>query len=111
MFIYKIEDELLNSVSAWASTVHRLLCTISDATGDTKVCKLWPGKQVIDIDAIIVTSKLQAIVHLISEVELGFGIDEAGLRSIRSGGAMAMFLSGVSEIIIKRVGRSTSDAF
>ena len=34
-----------------------------------------------------------------------------GLHSIRAGGAMAMFLSGVNEIIIQRVGRWASLAF
>ena len=36
---------------------------------------------------------------------LGFTKDDVGLHSIRSGGAMAMFLSGVSTIVIMRVGR------
>jgi len=35
--------------------------------------------------------------NLIGEVELGLGEDNVGLQSIHSGGAMAMFLSGVSE--------------
>jgi len=34
-----------------------------------------------------------------------------GLYPIRSGGAMAMFLSGISEIIIQRVGRWERFAF
>ena len=45
------------------------------------------------------------------EKVLGFTKEEVGLHSIRSGGAMAMFLSGVSEIIIQRVGRWESFAF
>ena len=34
---------------------------------------------------------------------MGFTRDDVGLYSIRSGRAMAMFLSGVSEIIIRRI--------
>jgi len=50
-------------------------------------------------------------VILIGKEVLGFTELEIGLHSIRSGGAMAMFLSGVSMIIIQRVGRWRSDAF
>ena len=42
---------------------------------------------------------------------LGFTADDIGLHSIRSGGAMAMFLSKTSTIIIMRVGRWSSEAF
>ena len=42
---------------------------------------------------------------------LGFTKDDVGLHFIRWEGAMAMFLSGVSTIIIQRVGRWESDAF
>ena len=59
----------------------------------------------------MVRSKLRATVDLLGEGILGFTKDDVGLHSIRSGGAMAMFLSGVSEIIIKRVGRWSSEAF
>ena len=45
------------------------------------------------------------------ETQLGFKADDIGLHSIRSGGAMAMFLSGVPVVIIMRVGRWSSDAF
>ena len=48
---------------------------------------------------------------MLGEVVLGFNQDEVGLHSIRAGGAMAMFLSGVCEIIIQRVGRWSSFAF
>ena len=43
--------------------------------------------------------------------QLGFTKDEIGLHSVRSGGAMAMFLSGVATIIIMRIGRWSSEAF
>ena len=38
-------------------------------------------------------------------------LDNVGLHLIKLGGAIAMFLSGVSEIIIMRVGRWSSEAF
>ena len=67
--------------------------------------------KVIDIDSTFARTKLRAVVHLLGEVELRFGKEDIGLQSIRSGGAMTMFLSDVSEIIIKQVGQWKSDAF
>ena len=58
-----------------------------------------------------VQSKLRAIVDLIGEEKLGFNKEDIGLHSIRSGGAMAMFLLGTSIAIIQRVGRWSSEAF
>ena len=55
--------------------------------------------------------KIRGIVDLLGEELLGFTKEDVGLHSIKSGGAMAMFLSGVSEIIIQRIGRWESDAF
>ena len=49
--------------------------------------------------------------NLLGKQILGFTKDDVGLHSIRSGGAMAMFLSGVSEIVIQRIGRWESFAF
>ena len=43
----------------------------------------------------MVRSKIRAAVELIGEAILGFKKDDVGLHSIWSGGAMAMFLSGV----------------
>ena len=109
--MYKTNDKVLNPVLAWATTVQRLLKTIPNVSGDTKVCTFWTGQKVIDIDSNLSRAKLRSVVALIGELELGFSKDEVGLHSIRSGGAMAMFLSGVNEIIIQRVGRWASDAF
>ena len=54
---------------------------------------------------IVELPRLRAIVEIMGERILGFTKDDVGLHSIRSGGAMAMFLSGVSTIVIMRVGR------
>ena len=54
---------------------------------------------------------LRSIVDLIGEDILGFTRDDIGLHSIRSGGAMAMFLSCTSGSIIMRVERWSSEEF
>ena len=56
-------------------------------------------------------TQLRSIVALIGDNIVGFSKDNIGLHSIRSGGAMAMFLSGTSVIIIMKVGRWSSEAF
>ena len=109
--MFRSKDNLLNPVLAWATTVSRILKTIPDASQDTKVCAFKSGSNIINIDGDIVRSKLRSIVHIIGEEKLGFSQHDIGMASIRSGGAMAMFLSGVNEIVIKRVGRWKSDAF
>ena len=92
-------------------TIYRLWNTIPDASLETKVCEFLSGDEVIDLTSYIIRSHLRAAVEVIGEGVLGFTKDDIGLHSVRSGGAMAMFLSGVSEIIIKRVGRWSSEAF
>ena len=109
--MYATKDKVLNPVRAWGVTVQRILISVPGADMDTKVCSFWDGEKVRDLDGNLVREKLRATVDLIGEVDLGFGKSDAGLHSIRSGGAMAMFLSGVSEIIIQRVGRWKSQAF
>lgn len=51
------------------------------------------------------------MVDVIGVEALGFIKDNVGMHSVRSGGAMAMFLSGTSTIIIRKVGQWSSKAF
>ena len=110
--MYSTNDKLLNPVLAWATTIQRIMCTIPDASGDTKICSfLDEHHRTIDFDSNHIRPKLRAVVELIGEHVLGFNKEDIGLHSIRAGGAMAMFLSGVVAIIIQRVGRWSSLAF
>ena len=58
-----------------------------------------------------VRPKLCFVVVLIGEVKLEFGKVDVGLHSMLSRGAIAMLLTGISEIIIQQVGHWSSDAF
>ena len=109
--MYKTNDLILNPVRAWANTIERLYNTIPDCSDNTKVCDFNTINGVIQIDSLTVRLKIRSIVELIGEAILGFTKEDVGTHSIRSGGAMAMFLSGVNEIIIQRVGRWLSQAF
>ena len=92
-------------------TILRLWSTIPDASLDTKVCSFFSEGKSSDITSYVFRSQLRAAVDVIGEGVLGFTSEEVGLHSIRSGGAMSMFLSGVHEIVIKRIGRWSSEAF
>ena len=109
--MFRTGDNLLCPVLAAAFTVKRVL-SIPGATKDSKICSfLSPDGKVTCINSSQALPRLRAVVELIGEASLGFGKNDIGLHSIRSGGAMAMFLSGVATIIIMRIGRWSSEAF
>ena len=101
--LFKSGDPILCLVKALANTVQRVL-RLPGANKNSEVCLFGDKNNNITlIRADHVRSKLQAIVELIREDSLGFQKDVISLHSIRSGGAMAMFVSGTSVIIIMRV--------
>jgi hypothetical protein len=109
--MFRSGDETLCPVIAWANTVKRVRA-IPESSDNSPVCLFSDDKgNISNITAAYVRSRLRATVTLIGEDKLGFTKDDIGLHSIRSGGAMAMFLSGTSVIIIQRVGRWSSEAF
>ena len=104
-------DKVLCPVKAWAYTVKRVR-SIPDADDDSPVCLFMDsnGNSTL-LTSDYARSRLRAIVDIMGKEDLGFTKEEIGLHSIRSGGAMAMFLSGTSVIVIQRVGRWSSEAF
>ena len=108
--MFSTEDKILNPVTAWATVIKRVR-SYPDSTMNTKVCEFHNEKGPAPIKADQVRIWLRAITEIIGEAKLGFTKDDVGLHSIRSGAAMAMFMSGISPIIIQRVGRWSSDAF
>ena len=109
--MFKTDDDVLNPVKALAMTVKRVR-SYPGLTEDTKLCTLLnPDGSLSSIKSTEVATRLKAVVALIGEDILGFTKDDIGIHSIRSGGAMAMFLSGVNTIIIQQVGRWSSEAF
>ena len=109
--MFSTDDPVLNPIAAWAATVRRVR-NIPGATDDSEVCLFQNSAGTITrISSDHVRARLRAVVDLIGPTELGFTKAEIGLHSIRSGGAMAMFLSGTAVIIIMRIGRWSSEAF
>jgi hypothetical protein len=108
--MFSTEDKVLNPVVAWAKTVTRVRA-YRQASMDSKVCSFINNHGPTNIKADHVRIWLRSVAELVGEEKLGFTKDEVGLHSIHSGGAMAMFMSGISTIIIQRVGRWSSEAF
>ena len=109
--MFRTTDALLCPVKAAARTVKRVR-NIPGSSDESKICSFFTENgKVSDINSAQVLPRLRAIVRIIGEDILGFKDTDIGLHSLRSGGAMAMFLSGVSTIVIKRIGRWMSDAF
>ena len=103
--IFKSGDPILCPVKVWAHTVQRIL-QIPGANENSEVCSFGDkNNNMTLIRADHIRSKIRAIVKLIGEESLGFRKYDIGVHSIRSGGAMSMFLSGTSVIIIMQVGR------
>ena len=109
--MFKSGDKLLCPVIAWAFTVQRVR-KIHGSSDTSEVCLFQDGsKKPSLLQATHIRSRLRSIVAVIGFEVLGFTKEDIGLHSIRSGGAMAMFLSGTSVIIIQRVGHWSSEAF
>ena len=111
--MFRTNDPLLCSVKAGATIVHRILSTLPNASNHNKLCSFCASDgSTSDINSAQVLPWLRAIVKLIEESILGFRKeDDIGLHSIRSGRAMAMFLAGISTVILRRIGRWNSEAF
>ena len=104
-------DKVLCPVRAWAETVRRIRKTVPDVNEDTKVSEYFFEGMKNEFNSTEARNVIRNTTEVIGEKVLGFNKDDVGLHSLRSGGAMAMFLSGTSEIIIQRVGRWESLAF
>ena len=99
--MFNSRDKTLNPVIAWTRVIQRIRNSIPNFSESTKVCEFLQEDKIIEINSTQARNQLRAVVNLIGEASLGFGSSDVGLHSIRSGGAMAMFLSGVATIIIQ----------
>lgn len=103
-------DSVLNPVVAWAKTVI-CVCSYNNTTMESKVCTVLQGTTVSCIHLDHARIWLRSTTKLVGESALGFTKDAVGLHSIRSGGAIAMFMSGISTVIVQRIGQWSSEAF
>ena len=95
-----------------AANIIKRVQQISGYSSSSKICsyEAEDGK-VMYINLSQVLPRLRSVASLMGENNLGFSEKDIGLHSIHSGGAMVMFLSRISKIIIQGVGRWSSKAF
>ena len=110
--LQKSYDESLCPVIAWAKTITRIT-SYPGSTRDTPISVYLCGKKFIHITDKNVLQILRNTVKQIGEENLGIKALEVGTHSIRSGGAMAMYLAQpqITTYTIQLIGRWRSDAF
>jgi len=110
--MWKSDDKVLCPVKRWASIVQRIR-SYPGSNSSTPVNRLWDHKKgkytYITADTIAKTLK-QAVREIGSKV-LGFGPEDVGCHSLRSGAAMAMYLTNTPIYTIMLIGRWTSDSW
>lgn len=98
-------------VRLWAAIVQRIR-GYENTNDDTTVnTVLLPSGKLHEIKASELLIKLRAAVSALGKDHLGFGPKDIGLHSLRSGAAMAMYLTAVPVFTIMLLGRWSSDAF
>ena len=105
-------DKTLNPITAWANTVSRIMKS-PGSTRNTPINSYLIGKKFYSISAKNAINALRSAVTKYGEDRLGFKASEIGTHSIRSGGAMAMYLAvpQIPTYTIQLIGRWRSDAF
>ena len=102
----------MNPVIAWANTISRIMKSPGSTT-NTTINSYLIGKKFYTITSKNAINSLRNAVRSKGEKALGFKASEIGTHSIRSGGAMAMYLATpqIPTYTIQLIGRWRSDAF
>jgi hypothetical protein len=101
---------VLCPVRRWAAIVRRILA-YSGSDADSLVSTVVCNDKRSLVTGAFLSTKLRDAARALGEDVLGFPADDIGTHSIRSGGAMAMYLAGVPVFTIMLIGRWSSDAF
>jgi hypothetical protein len=78
---------------------------------DTSVNTVFSANKALQTPSEMFLTTIRRAVKDLGSDKLGFGPDQVGTHSNRSGGAMSMFLSGTPVYTIMLIGRWSSDAF
>ena len=107
---FRTGDPTLCPVLAWAAVVTRIR-SYKASSDQTPVNTYLRGKSLVQITSANVRVALRRAVLAIGPDKLGFGPNDVGTHSIRSGAAMAMYLAREPVYTIMLLGRWSSDAF
>jgi hypothetical protein len=103
-------DAILCPVRLDAALVRRIR-KYPGASDDTPISAVWRNDRIEQVTSWEMVEALRAAVIAIGEDVLGIKASEVGTHSIRSGGAMAMYLGECPVYTIMMIGRWSSDAF
>jgi hypothetical protein len=103
-------DDILCPVKSWASTIQRIR-SYPSSTRNTPINIIQINNKTYNISSKDNINFIRKTVKTMDKSILGFSADEVGTHSLRSGGAMAMKLSGAEDSTIRLIGRWKSDSF
>ena len=94
-----------------AAAIVRRIRSYEKANDNTPISAFWRFNQIDHVTSAQVTAAMKDAIVAIGEDTLNIKKSEIGTHSIRSGAAMAMFLSDCSVCQIMMIGHWSSDAF
>jgi hypothetical protein len=97
-------------VRAWAALIRRIM-TYHGNDDNTPVSAVWKNNRIEHITSKQIIDAINMAAEAIGWESLGIKKGDFGTHSIRSGGAMAMYLDEVPVFTIMMIGRWSSDAF
>ena len=103
-------DHTLCGVKQGAALVRRIK-SYPGSNDDTPISAVWRDGGIDHITSDEMTTALRGAVLAFGEDRLGFKADDVGCYSLRSGGAMAMFLGECPVFVIMMIGQWSSHAF
>ena len=103
-------DPTLCPVKSWAKVVQRI-SSYKNSTSNTPINVILRNNKLYQITSKDNINFLRKTVTSMDNEHLGFGPNEIGTHSIRSGGAMSMKLANISDTTIRLIRRWKSDSF
>jgi hypothetical protein len=94
-----------------AAAIVRRIRSYKKSNNNTPISAFWRFNQIDHVTSAQVTAAMKDAIVAIGKDSLHIKKSEIGTHSIRSGAAMAMFLSNCSVCQIMMIGRWSSDAF
>ena len=107
---YCTEHEIMCPVRAWAAVVKRIR-GYPGANSDTPVSAVWRNGRIQHITSQDIIDGINRGAEAVGWDLLGLNKGDFGTHSIRSGGAMAMYLDEIPIYTIMLIGRWSSDAW
>jgi hypothetical protein len=98
-------------VQSWALIVNRIISYPTADDSSTVNTYMSKNGKLLLVSSNQIRTKIRAAAATIGTEELGFKNTEIGCHSLRSGGAMAMYLAKVPITAIQLIGQWKSDAF